>query len=171
MQTHSLADAGYAAYRSGRVPILILVAGSGVPDRDATIGPNKLFQQFAQALAQRGIATLRFDRRAKFDVASFNAHPDLDHEVVIDAASALAYAATIPEVDPKQIYLLEHSLGAELAPDIVAMRLRQKPGSVRGMILMSGNAGPIDVVILDQIRTLGQMQGGTPAQIDGLVAA
>lgn len=159
------------AGRHSGLPLLVMVAGSGVQDRDSTVGPNKIFQQFAWGLAQRGIATLRYDRRAIFALDNFEAHIDLDHEVVIDAASALACAATLPEIDSRKIYLLGHSLGAELVPDIVAMRLAQKPASVRGMILMSGIARPIDVVMLEQLRTLGKAQGGTPAQIDQMVAA
>ncbi len=154
-----------------RVPIIVMVQGSGVQDRDSTIGPNKIFQQMAIAFAEKGIATLRYDRRPKFATSSFLAHPDLDHEVVIDAASALAYCDTLPEVDPRQVYLLGHSLGAELAPDIVRRRLNQQPNSVRGMILMSGIARPIDVVMLEQIRALGKAQGGTPELIDPIVAA
>jgi alpha-beta hydrolase superfamily lysophospholipase len=154
-----------------KVPIVVMVQGSGVQDRDSTIGPNKIFQQIAMGLAEQGIATLRYDRRPKFALSSFLAHPDLDHEVVIDAAAALAYCETIPEIDPRQIYLLGHSLGAELAPDIVKRRLAQMPNSVHGMILMSGIARPIDVVMLEQIRTLGKAQGGTPEQIDPIVAA
>jgi hypothetical protein len=154
-----------------RVPVVVMVQGSGVQDRDSTIGPNKIFQQLAIGLAERGIASLRFDRRPKFASSSFLAHPDLDHEVVIDAASALAYCATLPEIDPRDIYLLGHSLGAELAPDIVKMRLAQLPNSVHGMILMSGIARPLDVATLEQIRALGKAQGDTAAQIDEIVAA
>src|SRR5580658_5507827 len=73
---------------SPKPPIIVLVGGSGVQDRDETVGPNKFLQQVARGLAQRGVASLRYDRRAKFNLASFMAHPDLDHEVVIDAANA-----------------------------------------------------------------------------------
>ena len=159
------------AHRSGRVPVLVMVQGSGVQDRDSTIGPNKLFQQMAIDFAERGIATLRYDRRPKFALNNFLQHPDLDHEVVIDAVSALAYCQTLPEVDPRAVYLLGHSLGAELAPDIVQRRVAQIPNSVRGMILMSGLAQPIDQAMLEQIRTLGRAQGGTPEQIEEIVAA
>ncbi len=154
-----------------RVPVIVMVQGSGVQDRDATIGPNKIFQQMAIALAEQGIATLRYDRRPKFAINSFLAHADLDHEVVIDAASALAFCENVPEVDPREIYLLGHSLGAELAPDIVRLRLSQRPNSVKGMILMSGFARPIDVVMLEQIQALGKAQGGTPELIDSILAA
>jgi len=155
---------------SPKPPIVVLVGGSGVQDRDETVGPNKFLQQVAWGLAQRGVASLRYDRRAKFALASFMEHPDLDHEVVIDAANALAYAATVPEVDSHAVFLAGHSLGAQLAPDIVAMRLKQAPGSVRGMALLSGVARPIDIVIAQQIRTLGAAQGGTPEQIAPFVA-
>jgi fermentation-respiration switch protein FrsA (DUF1100 family) len=154
-----------------RIPIVVMVQGSGVQDRDSTIGPNKIFQQLAIGLAERGIASLRYDRRPKFASASFLAHPDLDHEVVIDAASALAFCETLPEVDPRNIYLLGHSLGAELAPDIVLRRITQMPNSVKGMILMSGIGRPIDTVMIEQIRTLGKAQGATPDQMAPILSA
>lgn len=172
--TDGLMDPGTLAlplHSVRRVPLVVMVQGSGVQDRDSTIGPNKIFQQIAIGLAERGIASLRYDRRPRFALNSFIDHPDLDHEVVIDAASALAYGETLPEIDPRYIYLLGHSLGAELAPDIVKRRLAQTPNSVRGMILMSGIARPIDVVMLEQIRALGKAQGGTPEQIEPVVAA
>jgi uncharacterized protein len=149
-----------------RPPIAVLVQGSGVQDRDATVGPNKFFQQLAWGLAERGVATLRYDRRAKVDLNNFMQHADLEHEVVIDAASALAFVQTLPSVDSSRVFLVGHSLGAQLAPDTVALRLSQQPNSVRGMVLLSGVARPTDQVLDEQIRTLGKLQGGTPAQID-----
>jgi pimeloyl-ACP methyl ester carboxylesterase len=148
-----------------------MIGGSGVHNHNSTIGPHKILQQLARGLAQRGIATLYFDRRPIFNLASFNANPDLDHEVVIDAASALAYAATVPEVDSHKIYLLGHSLGGELAPYIVAMRLAQQPASVHGMVLMSGVARPFDVTTLEQARVIKAAQGATPAQVDQVIAS
>jgi dienelactone hydrolase len=147
-------------------PVAVLEQGSGVQDRDATVGANKFFQQLAWGLAERGVATLRYDRRAKVDMANFIQHADLDHEVVLDAAAALAFAQTLPQVDPGRVFLVGHSLGAQLAPDTVALRLSQQADSVRGMALLSGVARPIDQVLDEQIRTLGKTQGGTPEQID-----
>jgi hypothetical protein len=151
-----------------RPPVAVLVQGSGVQDRDATIGGNKFFQQLAWGLAARGIATLRYDRRPKVDIANFYQHADLDHEVVLDAASALGFVQTLPNVDPMRLFLVGHSLGAQLAPDTVALRLSQQPGSVTGMVLMSGVARPIDKVIDDQVRTFGKNQGATPEQITSI---
>jgi pimeloyl-ACP methyl ester carboxylesterase len=141
------------------VPIVVLVQGSGVQDRDETVGANKVFQQLAWGLAQRGIATLRYDRRPKFDAANFAQHFDLDHEVVIDAANALAFCASVPEADPSQVFLLGHSLGAQLAPYIVQRRLQEKPNSVRGYILLAGVETPIDQTILRQVAEFSKADG------------
>jgi pimeloyl-ACP methyl ester carboxylesterase len=148
-----------------RPPVAVLVQGSGVQDRDATIGGNKFFQQLAWGLAARGVATLRYDRRPKVDLANFYQHADLDHEVVLDAAAALAFVQTLPGVDSTRVFLVGHSLGAQLGPDTVALRLSQQPGSVTGMVLMSGVARPVDQVIDEQVRTFGRNQGASPEQI------
>ena len=150
---------------ASRPPLAILEQGSGVQDRDGTVGPNKVQQQLAWGLAARGIATLRYDRRAKIARESFTVHPDLDHEVVLDAIAALAWAASVRETDSHRIFFIGHSLGAQLGPDIVAARLRQAPGSVAGLALLAGIARPIDQVMREQVVDLGIAQGGTPAQI------
>ena len=159
-----------ATAAGGKPPIAVLEQGSGVQDRDETVGANRIFQQLAWGLAARGVATLRYDRRAKVDLKSFLAHPDLDHEVVLDAAAALAYAGTLPGVDSRRVLLVGHSLGAELGPDIVALRLKQQPGSVAGLALLAGIARPIDVIIHEQIEAFGKARGLSPTQTAGMQA-
>jgi pimeloyl-ACP methyl ester carboxylesterase len=155
------------SHSSARVPIAVLVQGSGVQDRDETVGQNKVFQQLAWGLAQRGIATLRYDRRPLFAPKSFAEHPDLDHEVVIDAASALEYCATLPEVDAAHgVFLIGHSLGAQMAPYIVQRANHEKPGVVSGYVMMAGVQTPIDQTMLRQIKEFGKAQGATDAQIN-----
>ena len=150
---------------ASKPPLAVSEQGSGVQDRDGTAGPNKIQQQLAWGLAARGIATFRYDRRAKISRESFTVHPDLDHEVVLDAIAALAWAGSVLETDSHRIFFIGHSLGAQLGPDIVAARLRQAPGSVAGLVLLAGIARPIDQVMREQVSDLGIAQGGTPAQI------
>jgi len=45
-----------------KVPVVILVHGSGPNDRDESIGPNKPFRELAHELALRGVAVLRWVR-------------------------------------------------------------------------------------------------------------
>lgn len=52
---------------AGRVPVALIVAGSGPTDRDGNStmlpGPNNSLKQLAQTLAQAGIASVRYDKR------------------------------------------------------------------------------------------------------------
>ena len=51
---------------SGRVPVVVIIAGSGPTDRNGNslmgIRPNS-YAQLAWQLAQRGVASLRYDKR------------------------------------------------------------------------------------------------------------
>lgn len=140
-------------------PIAVLVQGSGVQDRDETVGENKVFQQLAWGLAQRGIATLRFDRRPSFALQSFQQHNDLDHEVVIDAAAALLFCAGLQGVNPAQVFLIGHSLGAQLAPYIVERANAAHPHLVRGLVMLAAIETPIDATLLRQVSDFGKAQG------------
>lgn len=56
--------AGTLAVPSGsRAVAVVLVSGTGPIDRDVTVAGHALFQTLADALAARGIASLRFDKR------------------------------------------------------------------------------------------------------------
>jgi len=47
----------------GPFPAVLLVPGSGMTDRDVTIGHNKIFRDLAWGLASRGIVVLRAEKR------------------------------------------------------------------------------------------------------------
>jgi uncharacterized protein len=72
-------------------------------------------------------------------------------EEVLDAAhAAIAILAATPEVDPKEIVVVGHSLGGYLAPRIAA-----DDGRVAGLVILAGNTRPIQDLVLDQFRYLG----------------
>lgn len=73
----------------GPFAAVVLVHGSGPNDRDETIGPNKPFRDLAHGLAQRGIASLRYDKRTlvqpeRFETGAYT----VDDEVIDDALTA-----------------------------------------------------------------------------------
>jgi len=143
------------ANASGRLPLMVMVHGSGPHDRDETVGPNKPFRDLAWGLAERGIATLRYDKRtyrffAKMDLARFT----VEEEVIADAVAALEYARTLPEADPQRVYLLGHSLGGALAP-FIAARVPQ----LRGLVSLAGSARPLDELIYEQTAFQSRVQG------------
>jgi hypothetical protein len=154
--------------RSGPVPIVVLVHGSGPHDADETIGPNKPFCDIAEGLSAYGIAALRYDKRAHFAPQSFAAHADVEHETVLDAVAALAFASSLPEIDPKRVFLLGHSLGGMVAPEIAGYRLREAPGAVRGIIFLAGAALPIEDTIVRQVTTAAARNGEDAAQVEAL---
>jgi pimeloyl-ACP methyl ester carboxylesterase len=137
-----------------KVPAAILLSGSGPNDRDETIGPNRPFRDLARGLADRGIATFRFDKRTTLPVKDASAPVTLDDEYVTDALKALEILAANPKIDATRLYVVGHSLGAAIAP-VVAKR----SGKVRGVVLLAAPYRRVDVLILDQIRFQLELAG------------
>ncbi|MGW4591215.1 hypothetical protein ACWEKJ_28175 [Amycolatopsis thermoflava] len=52
------------AYEVAVAGTLTLPVGAGPQDRDETTGPNKPLKDLAWGLASRGLAVVRFDKRA-----------------------------------------------------------------------------------------------------------
>jgi len=146
----------------GRLPLVVLVHGSGPHDRDETIGPNKPFRDLAYGLASAGIATLRYDKRTyAFGSKMDPLKTTVDEEVIADAVAALRFARAQDEIEPNQVFLLGHSLGGALAPFIV-----QRVPETRGVILLAAAARPLDELMLEQTRFQMQRQGLAKEMID-----
>jgi dienelactone hydrolase len=136
---------------SSSSPLVVMLQGSGPQERDETIGPNKPFRDLAWGLAERGVATLRYDKRTRAFPKSYQG--SLESESIDDAVDALAFVRLQPGVDGSKVFVLGHSLGG-LAVLYVAQR-----APVRGMILMAAPGRPMDQVIRDQVRTLNAPLG------------
>jgi pimeloyl-ACP methyl ester carboxylesterase len=127
----------------------VLVHGSGPQDRDETIGANKVFRDIAEGLASKGVAVLRYDKRTLRYPEAMKGKPTIDDEVVLDAMAAVKVLRSRPEVDPKRIVVIGHSLGALLAPEIA---LRE--GSVAGTALLAPPGRKPWDIVLAQMRYL-----------------
>jgi dienelactone hydrolase len=134
----------------GPFPAAVLVHGSGPNDRDETIGPNKPFKDLAEGLASRGIAVLRYDKRTLQYGSRLTSTISLDDEVVLDAISAVNVLRARPEVDSARVFVIGHSLGALLAPEIGV-----RSGKVAGVALLAPPGRPPWELILSQMRFAG----------------
>ncbi len=136
-------------------PIVVFIHGSGPNDRDETIGPNKPFRDIAHGLARFNIASFRYDKRtfvygAKSTVDGQNIN--LRQEVLDDAESAIRFSFEQNGVD--KIFVLGHSLGGMLTPKIAG-----ENSGVDGIIIMAGNARPLEQLILEQYHYLLSQDG------------
>jgi hypothetical protein len=141
----------------GPFPALVLVQGSGPHDEDETVGPNKPFKDLAWGLASRGVVVLRYVKRTKKYGKEFGAdpaRPTVMDETVDDARAAAALLAALPEVDPKRVDVLGHSLGGMLAP-----RIAEGDAQVAGIIIMAGSTRPFGEIVLDQLKYLASLEG------------
>ena len=151
---------------AGPFPVVLLVAGSGPNDRDESIGPNKPFRDLAEGLAAAGIASLRYDKRTYvYGPMMADKNITVDDEVTDDALAAARLLAAQPQIDPRRIFVLGHSLGALMAP-----RIGQRDTQLAGIILMAAPTGfGLDTVVR-QMRYIGQVEGVPSSELDKKVA-
>jgi uncharacterized protein len=141
----------------GPFAAVVLVHGSGPHDRDETIGPNKPFRDLAWGLASQGIAVLRYEKRTHTHAPRMPALKDtftLKEETIDDALAAAAELRKHKEIDAKRIIVIGHSLGAMVAPQIAA-----RDQGIAGIVLLAGNARPLEDVVLDQITYIKSLSG------------
>jgi pimeloyl-ACP methyl ester carboxylesterase len=154
---------------AGTYPGVVLMAGSGPTDRDWNSpmlpGKNGSGKLLAEALARHGIIVLRFDKAG----TGGNKHAitgNVTFDIYRDEGrAALAELRTLPGVDAKRLYVAGHSEGA-----LHAARVAVAEGhSIAGLLLLSGTARTLEVILLAQIEH--QLRMGMPAQADATVAA
>lgn len=133
-----------------KIPLVIFVHGSGISDRDESIGPNKPFRDLSQGLSQQGIASIRYDKRG-FNKSQINQKAldtfDIYTETIFDAVDAIALAKQFSFIDTNKIYIIGHSLGAMCAPKIA-----QLSPKIKGIILMAGPAKNFIDVLPEQAK-------------------
>jgi dienelactone hydrolase len=137
-------------------PAVILVHGSGPQDRDESLGPNRPFRDLAAELATKGIAVLRYDKRTKLYPESFTGlkNPTVNEETLDDVSSAVEFLKTRPEIDPRRITVIGHSLGGTLAPRIAVTN-----PSVSRIVILAGAARPLPDVMVAQVEYLAALHG------------
>lgn len=136
-------------------PAVVLLAGSGPADRDATMGRNKILKDLAWGLASRGIAVLRFDKvtythqEALADVTDFT----VIDEYVRPAVAAVELLRDHPLIDSAGVFIVGHSQGGTVAPRIAAAE-----PSIAGLVVLAGATQPVHHALVRQLRYLAALR-------------
>jgi len=133
----------------GPFPAIVLIHGSGPNDRDETIGPNKVFKDIAWGLATRGILVLRYDKRTYLYGDKMEKGITVEDEVIEDAVKAVSVLKERSDVS--RVFVLGHSLGAMLAPEIA------KRSKADGVIMLAPGARNLVDLIEDQVKYLASI--------------
>ncbi len=150
---------------AGKVPVVVIIAGSGPTDRNGNslmgIRPNS-YAQLAWRLAERGIATLRYDKRG---MPGTKGTFDMTKMTLDDFAADARAAAESLARDARfsRVVLLGHSEGSALA----LIAARQGP-PVACVISVSGLGRPFGVVMREQLAR--QFDSATLVRYDTAMA-
>lgn len=132
----------------GRVPLAVIVAGSGPTDRNGNNPPvlrSNLYAQLAWRLAARGIASLRYDKRG---VGASRAGTDGGATSFDDFASDVSAAVQSLREDVRfgPVAAIGHSEGAWLV-----IRAANTGAPVAGIALLSGLGRPFADEVREQL--------------------
>ena len=138
-----------------KLPAAVFVHGSGASNMDERIFKLTPFKDLAEGLAERGIASLRFDKRTFAHARKLRKQViSVREETIEDALLAADLLRKDPRIDPERVFILGHSMGAMLAP-----RIDREGGGFRGLILLAGTPLRLEEVMVRQLRQ-AQQKGG-----------
>ena len=176
------AELTYPSRVGGRLPLVVLLHGSGHNDMNQTLpeGKGATFVPLSQAASREGFATLRFNKRGvtgigpveSTDPAQLN--PKNPYDLIQrDAAAVVRFGARSPRIDPSKIFLLGHSEGTNVAANLAADPRRFGIPKPAGVIAMGVVGKDIRTLLTLQLfgRQLLQMHDEFDVDGDGRLTA
>ncbi len=119
-----------------KVPLVIIIGGSGPTDKDLSMGPNKIYKDMAWGLGTQGIASYRYDKRTRA-FGSKMGDPEkvtVKEEYLDDLQAIVELLSKHESIDSTSIYLLGHSEGGFLIPWFA-----NEVKGIKGFIIAAGN--------------------------------
>jgi uncharacterized protein len=149
----------------GKLPLVIVIAGSGPTDRDGNSAyglKSDCYRLLAEGLAKRGVATLRYDKRGVgASPITFDVSKVVLDDFVADAAALLAHARKDQRFST--VTLAGHSEGALIATQ-VARRWK-----VDALALLAGAGRPLPLLLREQLAT--KVDAKALADLDRILAS
>jgi len=154
------------AHPEGRVPVVLIIAGSGPTDRDGNsrLGlTSDLYKKLAWALAVRGIASVRYDKRG---IGTSTLSGSWEQVTFDDFARDAVEGARALAADQRfsRVVLLGHSEGASLAT-----RAANLGAPVAGVAMLAGIGRPLTTVLREQVTP--QLDSAQRAAFERTMAA
>lgn len=134
------------------VPVVLMVTGSGLQNRDEEIFDHKPFLVIADYLARHGIATLRYDDRG-FGKSTGDVENATTEDFMRDARAGIAYLRATKRFG--RVGVLGHSEGGQ-----IAFMLGCK-GDVDFIVSMAGPGIKGDSIIVEQNKAIMKRNGIT----------
>ncbi|WP_397538426.1 alpha/beta fold hydrolase [Rummeliibacillus pycnus] len=130
-------------------PVAIIISGSGATDKDgntAGMGKNDSLKMLAEGLADKGIASIRYDKRGVGENTSLiKKEEDLSIEQYVDdVLKIVAYIKSNQQF--KEIYIIGHSEGS-----LIGM-LAARNADIASFISLAGAGRPADKLLLEQLE-------------------
>lgn len=147
----------------GPFPAVVLVAGSGPNNRDCHYYDRHPFLVIADALARRGVAALRYDKRG-VGKSSGDFKSAVTQDFEKDALAGLDYLRGLPEIIPQKVGMIGHSEGGLIVPMAAA-----ESKDVAFAVLMAGPGLKGDKRFDLQVRYAAQGEGGDPRVVETMV--
>jgi pimeloyl-ACP methyl ester carboxylesterase len=147
-------EKGKGKGKPAKLPAIVLVAGSGLVDRDETVAGIPIFAQLANSLADAGYLVVRYDKRGvgqsggRMESASLTDYAE-------DLRAILRYLTDKrKDVDEDRIAVAGHSEGAA-----VAMLAAQRDKKIRALVLMAGpGTTGAELILEQQAHALSRMK-------------
>jgi pimeloyl-ACP methyl ester carboxylesterase len=134
------------ANASGRLPAVVLIAGSGLTDRDETVAGVPIFGHLARGLVEAGFVVVRYDKRGVGQSGGRTESASLG-DYAEDARAVVRWLDRRPDVDKDRIAVVGHSEGAA-----VAMLLASREDRVKTAVLVAGPGTTGAELVLEQQR-------------------
>lgn len=151
---------------TGPFPAALLIAGSGPQNRDEAVAGHRPFFVLADALARRGIASLRYDKRGvAASTGRFGSATVADF--ARDADAALRWLAAQPGIDAARLAYVGHSEGGLVAPLAAGLAPSGGPAAAR-LVLLAGPGCGMEHIVRSQVAGVAQAEGAPQAGIAAL---
>lgn len=138
-------------YKEGqKVPVVLMVTGSGPQNRDEELMGHKPFLVLADRLARHGIASLRYDDRGTgLSTGDFSSATTA--ALATDALAGIKYLRSLKKFSC--VGILGHSEGGSIAYMLGA------GGNADFIVSLAGPACKVDTLMMLQLNKLSRLQG------------